>query len=68
MQAVQFVERCSKRDFAWLAIFGDLQAVFAGLALIFTFGAAAEVPPPWAYGFKEPMPPAAKPATVAAPP
>ena len=41
---------------------------FAGLGLIFTIGiAAAEVPPPWAYGFKEPMPPTATPATVAAP-
>ena len=27
----------------------------------------AETPPPWAYGFKEPMPPDATPATVAAP-
>ncbi len=35
--------------------------------LVLLVSAVADAPPPWAYGFKEPMPPTAKPATVAPP-
>ena len=38
-----------------------------GIFLVLLACARAETPPPWAYGFKEPMPPTATPATVAAP-
>jgi cytochrome c553 len=37
------------------------------LLLALTGATAAETPPPWAYGFKNPMPPDAPPAVVAAP-